>query len=88
MGLMGSIRPLRLHQELDYWPLSCWTRIYLAFANRVDSDQLSSEEANRSESALFVIQNVNLYQHSGSSNLTGWELEVCVLSLFIQHDNG
>ena len=26
--------------------LSCWTRIYPAFANSVDPDQLASEEAN------------------------------------------
>ena len=28
------------------YPLSCWTRIYPAFANSVDPDQLASEEAN------------------------------------------
>ena len=38
-----------------YWPLSCWTRIYPAFANSVDPDQLASEEANWSGSALFTI---------------------------------
>ena len=37
-------------------------------------------EANWSESALFVIQHVNLYQQSGSRNLIGWELEVGVAS--------
>ena len=31
-------------------------------ANSVDPDQLASEEANWSGSALFVIQYVNLYQ--------------------------
>ena len=31
-------------------------------ANSVDPDQLASEEANWSVSALFVIQYVNLYQ--------------------------
>ena len=35
-------------------PLSCWTRIYPAFANGVDSDQLAFEEANWSGSALFA----------------------------------
>ena len=43
-------------------PLSCWTRIYPAFANSVDPDQLASEEANWSGSALFAIKYVNLKQ--------------------------
>ena len=50
------------------------------FANSVDPDQLASEEANWSGSALFAIQYVNLYQQSGSSNLIGWKLEVGVAS--------
>ena len=33
-----------------------------AFANSVDPDQLTSEEENWSQSALFVIKYVNLYQ--------------------------
>ena len=41
------------------------------FANSVDPDQLASEEANWSGSALFAIEYVNSYQHSGSSNLIG-----------------
>ena len=45
-----------------------------AFANSVDPDQLASSEANWSGSALFAIKYVNLYQQSGSSNLTGWKL--------------
>ena len=44
-------------------------------ANSVDPDQLASEEANWSGSALFAIKHVNLCQHSGL-NLTGWQLEV------------
>ena len=36
------------------------TRIYPAFANSVDPDQLASEEANWSGSALFAIKYVNL----------------------------
>ena len=39
--------------------LSCWTRIYPAFASSVDPDQLTSEEANWSGSALFAIKYVN-----------------------------
>ena len=58
------------------------------FANSVDPDQLASEEANWSGSALFVIKFVNLYQEPGSSNLIGWNLEVDVASKFIQHGKG
>ena len=43
-------------------------------ANSVDPDQLASEEANWSRSALFVIKYVNFYQKPGSSNLIGWKL--------------
>ena len=39
---------------------SCWTRIYPAFANSLDPDQLASEEANWSGSTLFAIKYVNL----------------------------
>ena len=45
--------------------------IYPAFANSVDQDQLASEEANWSGSALFAIKYVNLYQQSGSRYLIG-----------------
>ena len=44
-------------------------------ANNVDPDQLASEEANWSGSALFVIKYVNFQQKPGSSNLIGWKLE-------------
>ena len=60
--------------------LSCWTRIYSAFANSVDPDHLASLEANWSGSALFVIKYVNLYQNQESSNLIGWKLEVGMAS--------
>ena len=53
---------------------------YPAFANSVDPDQLASEEANWSGSALFAIKFVNFYQQTGSSNLIGWKLEVGVES--------
>ena len=46
-----------------------------AFANSVDPDQLASEEANWSGSALFVTKYVNLYQQPGSSNLIDWKLD-------------
>ena len=39
-----------------------------------------SEEANWSESTLFVIKYVNLNQQPGSSTLIGLELEVGVAS--------
>ena len=48
--------------------------------NSVEPDHLASEEANWSLSALFVIKYVNFYQKPGSSNLTGWKLEVGVAS--------
>ena len=51
-----------------------------ALANRADPDQLASEEANLSGSALFAIQYSNLYQQPGLSNLIGWKLEVGVAS--------
>ena len=47
------------------YDLSCWTQIYPAFANSVDPDQLASEEANWSGSALFVITYLNLYEQLG-----------------------
>ena len=48
-------------------------------ANSVDPDQLASEEANWSGSALFVIiKYVNFYQKPKSSKLVGWKLEVGV----------
>ena len=57
-------------------------------ANSVDLDQLASEEAKWSGSALFFIsKNVHLYQ-PGSSNLIGWKLEVGVASEFIQYGKG
>ena len=62
--------------------------LYPAFANSVDPDQLASEEANWSGSALFAIKYLNLYQQSGSSDLIGWKLEMGVASKFIQQDKG
>ena len=41
--------------------------------NSVDPDQLASEEANWSGSALFVIKYVTLYQQPGSNNLIDWK---------------
>ena len=48
--------------------------------NSVDPDQLASEEANLSGSALFVIKYVNFYQKPRSSNLIGRKLEVGMAS--------
>ena len=39
----------------------------------VDPDQLASEEANWSGSALFAIKYMNLQKKSRSSNLIGWK---------------
>ena len=52
----------------------------LSLKNSLDPDQLASEEANWSGSALFVIQYMNLYEKHGSSNLSGWQLDVGVTS--------
>ena len=52
--------PTHIMCSLHNKPLSCWTRIYTDFANSVDPDQLASEEANWSGSALFAIKYVNL----------------------------
>ena len=49
-------------------------------ANSVDPDQLASEEANWSGSALFVIKYVNSYPKPGPGNLIGWKLEVGLAS--------
>ena len=49
-------------------------------ANSVDPDQLASEEANWSGSALFVIKYVNFYQKHRTSNRIGWKLEAGVAS--------
>ena len=51
-------------------------------ANKVEPEQLASEEANWSGSALFVIKYryVNFYQKPRSSYLIGWKLEVGVAS--------
>ena len=51
-----------------------------AFENSVKPDQLASDEANWSGSVLFVIQYVNLYQHSALSNLIGWQLQMGMAS--------
>ena len=49
-------------------------------ANSVDPDQLASEEANCSGSALFVFKYANFYRKPGSSNPIGWKLEVGMAS--------
>ena len=55
--------------------------VYFVLANSVDPDQLASEEANWSGSALFVIKYVKFYQKPWSCNLIGWKIEVGVASL-------
>ena len=55
-------------------------RYALPLQNSVDPDQLTSSEANWSVSTLFVIKYINLYQQPGSSNLTGWKVEVGMAS--------
>ena len=55
--------------------MSCYV-----LANSVDPDQLASEEANWSGSAVFVSEYVKIYQKLGSGNQIGWQLEVGVAS--------
>ena len=47
-----------------------------AFADSVDPDQLGSEEANWSGSALFVMKYVNLYQQPRSVIWLAEKIEV------------
>ena len=56
------------------------TRIFPAYASSVDPDQLASEEANWSRSALFAIKYVNLSQQPRSSNLISFKLEMGMAS--------
>ena len=51
---MGNV--LQICMSLKLWP--CWTQIFPAFANSLDPDQLTSEEANWPGSVLFVIKYV------------------------------
>ena len=53
---------------MTFNPIPTEPRLYTAF---VDPDQMASEEANSSISALFAIKYVNLFDKSGSSNLIG-----------------
>ena len=57
-------------------PWSCWTQVCSVFANSAGPHQLASEEGIWSESALFVIKYVNLYQQPKWRNQIGWKLEV------------
>ena len=51
-----------------------------SFANSVDPDQLASEEANWSGSALFAIQYVSLYQQLGQVIWLAEKLEMGMAS--------
>ena len=44
--------------------MSCWTWIYPGFANSVDPDQLASEEASWSGSAMFAIKYMWIYSNN------------------------
>ena len=65
-------------ENLNHGPAE--PRIFPAFANSADPDQLASKEANWSGSALFVILYVNLHRQPRSTNLIGWQLKVGVTS--------
>ena len=71
--------PLTILKYLSF-TLFLLNTTYLVLANSVNPDQLASEEANWSGSALFVIKYVNFYQKPGSSILIGLNLEVGVAS--------
>ena len=81
-GMMTKVSDMEMHIS-EGWkmltPLLLNTTCPV-LANSADPDQLASEEANWSGSALFVIKYVNFYQKPGSSNLIGWNLEVGVAS--------
>ena len=79
----GNLMKKKTDKNKESW--WCLTLLLLnttcpVLANSVDPDQLASEEANWSGSALFVIKYVNFYQKSGSSNLIGRKVEVGVAS--------
>ena len=89
-GTVYNFRPIpNIRASMNYFqriqPESLLTLLLLnttcpVLANSVDPDQLASEEANWSGSALFVIKYMNFYQKPGSSNLIGRNLEVDVAS--------
>ena len=61
--------------------MSCWKRVGIAFENSADPDQMASEEAAWSQSTLFFIQFVNLYEQTTSNYLVGWQSEMGVANL-------
>ena len=72
---------VQIFGELQYvLTLLLLNTTYPVLANSIDPDHLASWEANWSGSALFVMKYVNFYQKPGSSNLTGWKLEVGMTS--------
>ena len=71
---------VHVYNIIPYLTLLLLNMICPVLANSVDPDQLASDEANWSGSALFAIKYVNFYQKPGSSNLLGWKLEVGVAS--------
>ena len=70
----------RIDQQFQILILLLLNTTCPVLVNSVDSDQLASEEANWSGSALFTIKYLNLSQQPGSSNLIGWKLEIGVAS--------
>ena len=65
---------IRLKIHLIFNPGPAEPGLCPAFVNSVNPDQLASDEANWSGSALFAMKYVNWYQQFVSSNLTGWKL--------------
>ena len=69
--ISSVITPRHIVQLFIQAILNLSSKIYPTFANSVALDQLASEEADLSGSALFIIKYVNFNQHPGSSNLIG-----------------
>ena len=72
---------IQKNRNLYFYPLSCWTWMYCTLPLQTVYIQISWL-------LNWIIQYVNLYQQSGSSNLICWKLEMGVASIFIQHDKG
>ena len=75
-----GVKSNKLTATIDNGPGSAEPGYTLCLCKQCRLDQLASEEASWSGSAMFDIKCVNLYQQPGSNNLTGWKLEVGVAS--------
>ena len=89
LGLTSFQKKQNVQESIQQLNLLLLNTTCPVLANSVDPDQLASEGANWSGSALFVIRYVNFYKKkqkknkqkkkkkkNRSSNLIGWKLEV------------